>query len=251
MAEWNPWHGCRKYSAGCANCYVYRRDAKYELDASAVRKNAAFDLPVRRLRDGSYKLKGPETVFTCFTSDFFLDEADEWRAEAWRMMRERTDLEFFFITKRILRFYERLPADWGAGYSNVSIGVTCETQEKADERLPFFLGLPVRHKTIICEPMLEAVNFSAYLSPAIEQVVVGGESGENARLMRYKWAAAVREQCVAAKVPFYFKQTGARFEKDGREYRILRKFQMSQARKSGLSWAGARSPSLPNAPVGE
>ncbi len=240
MAEWNPWHGCQKYSAGCANCYVYRRDAKYELDASAVRKNAAFDLPVRRLRDGTYKLKGPEQVFTCFTSDFFLDQADDWRAEAWRMMRERSDLEFFFITKRILRFYERLPEDWGDGYENVSIGVTCENQAKADERLPFFLRLPIRHKTIICEPMLEAVDFSPYLGPAIEQVVVGGESGDTARLMRYDWALGVRRQCEAASVPFYFKQTGARFEKDGREYRIPRRLQFSQARKSGLSWLGKR-----------
>ncbi len=240
MAEWNPWHGCQKYSAGCANCYVYRRDAKYELDASAVRKNAAFDLPVRRLRDGTYKLKGPEQVFTCFTSDFFLDQADDWRAEAWRMMRERSDLEFFFITKRILRFYERLPEDWGDGYENVSIGVTCENQAKADERLPFFLRLPIRHKTIICEPMLEAVDFSPYLGPAIEQVVVGGESGDTARLMRYDWALGVRRQCEAASVPFYFKQTGARFEKDGREYRIPRRLQFSQARKSGLSCPGNR-----------
>ena len=240
MAEWNPWHGCQKYSAGCANCYVYRRDAKYELDASAVRKNAAFDLPVRRLRDGTYKLKGPEQVFTCFTSDFFLDQADDWRAEAWRMMRERSDLEFFFITKRILRFYERLPEDWGDGYENVSIGVTYENQAKADERLPFFLRLPIRHKTIICEPMLEAVDFSPYLGPAIEQVVVGGESGDTARLMRYDWALGVRRQCEAASVPFYFKQTGARFEKDGREYRIPRRLQFSQARKSGLSCPGNR-----------
>ena len=240
MAEWNPWHGCQKYSAGCANCYVYRRDAKYELDASAVRKNAAFDLPVRRLRDGTYKLKGPEQVFTCFTSDFFLDQADDWRAEAWRMMRERSDLEFFFITKRILRFYERLPEDWGDGYENVSIGVTCENQAKADERLPFFLRLPIRHKTIICEPMLEAVDFSPYLGPAIEQVVVGGESGDTARLMRYDWALGVRRQCEAASVPFYFKQTGARFEKGGREYRIPRRLQFSQARKSGLSCPGNR-----------
>ena len=240
MAEWNPWHGCQKYSAGCANCYVYRRDAKYELDASAVRKNAAFDLPVRRLRDGTSKLKGPEQVFTCFTSDFFLDQADDWRAEAWRMMRERSDLEFFFITKRILRFYERLPEDWGDGYENVSIGVTCENQAKADERLPFFLRLPIRHKTIICEPMLEAVDFSPYLGPAIEQVVVGGESGDTARLMRYDWALGVRRQCEAASVPFYFKQTGARFEKDGREYRIPRRLQFSQARKSGLSCPGNR-----------
>jgi protein gp37 len=155
MAEWNPWHGCRKYSAGCQNCYVYRRDAKYELDASVVRKNAAFDLPVRRARDGSYKLKGPDDVFTCFTSDFLLDAADEWRTDAWRMIRERPDLNFFFITKRILRFRERLPEDWGEGYPNVSVGVTCENQAAADERLPYFLSLPIRNKTIVCEPMLK------------------------------------------------------------------------------------------------
>ena len=156
------------------------------------------------------------------------------------MMRERSDLEFFFITKRILRFYERLPEDWGDGYENVSIGVTYENQAKADERLPFFLRLPIRHKTIICEPMLEAVDFSPYLGPAIEQVVVGGESGDTARLMRYDWALGVRRQCEAASVPFYFKQTGARFEKDGREYRIPRRLQFSQARKSGLSCPGNR-----------
>jgi protein gp37 len=241
MAEWNPWHGCRKYSAGCQNCYVYRRDAKYDLDASAVRKNAAFDLPVRRLKDGSYKLGGPDSVFTCFTSDFFLDEADDWRAEAWRMMRERADLSFFFITKRILRFYERLPGDWGDGYPNVSIGVTCENQAAADERLPFFLSLPVKDRVIVCEPMLEAVDFSPYLGPEIRQVVVGGESGETARLMRYEWALGVRRQCEAAGVSLWFKQTGARFEKDGRVYQIPRRFQFSQARKSGLSLgAGGR-----------
>jgi len=236
MAEWNPWHGCHKYSPGCVNCYVYRRDAKYELDASAVRKNAAFDLPVRRMRDGTYKLKGTEEVFTCFTSDFFLAEADEWRAEAWRMMRERSDLHFFFITKRILRFQERLPDDWGDGYPNVTIGVTCENQAMANERLPYFLTLPVRHKLIICEPMLEAIDLSPYLSRAIERVAIGGESGENARLMRYEWAVAIHSQCKAAGVPLYFKQTGARFEKDGKVYRIPRKYQFSQAKKAGLTF---------------
>ncbi len=235
MADWNPWHGCVKYSPGCMHCYVYRRDAKYELDSSTAHKNAAFDLPVRRGRGGAYRIQAPDTVYTCFTSDFFLDQADPWRTEAWRMMKERSDLDFFFITKRILRFYEQLPPDWGAGYPNVSIGVTCENQAKADERLPFFLGLPIAHKTIICEPMLERVDFSPYLGPTIERVVIGGESGNEARLMRYDWALAVRDQCREQNVPFYFRQTGANFEKDGRVYRIPRKHQSSQARKSGLS----------------
>jgi protein gp37 len=81
----------------------------------------------------------------------------------------------------------------------------------------------------------EAVDLRPYLSPAIRQVVAGGESGENARLMRCAWAADLRRQCDEANVPFWFKQTGARFEKDGRVYRIPRRLQFSQARKSGLS----------------
>ena len=137
-------------------------------------KNAAFDLPIRRLRDGTYKLKGPDEVFTCFTSDFFLDQADDWRPEAWSMIRERGDLRFFFITKRILRFRERLPDDWGDGYPNVTIGVTCENQATANERLPYFLSLPIRHRFIICEPMLEAIDLRPYLTPAIERVAIGG-----------------------------------------------------------------------------
>ncbi len=236
MAEWNPWHGCRKHSAGCAHCYVYRRDAKYELDASVVKKNAAFDLPVRRRRDGSYTLQGPDEIATCFTSDFFIEEADVWRPEAWRMMRERRDLSFLFITKRIMRFYEGLPADWGKGYENVTVGVTCENQRMADERLPLFLAAPVHKKLIICEPMLEAVDLRAYLHGGIAQVAAGGESGDEARLMRYEWALGLREQCREAGVPFWFRQTGARFEKDGKVYRIKRRDQFSQARKSGLCW---------------
>ena len=235
MALWNPWHGCVKYSTGCLNCYVYRRDAKYDLDASVVSKNAAFDLPVRKKRDGSYKIAAPDTVFTCFTSDFFLDQADAWRGEAWAMMKERHDLSFFFITKRILRFYEQLPADWGEGYPNVAIAVTCENQAAANERLAFLRGLPIRQKYIVCEPMLEAVDFSEFLQDGICQVVAGGESGANARLMRYEWALDLRRQCDAAGIPFVFKQTGARFEKDGRVYRIPRAQQHAQARKSGLS----------------
>lgn len=237
MSQWNPWHGCHKYSPGCLNCYVYRGDAKYERDASVVKKTKQFDLPLKKTRSGEYKLLPPETVYTCFTSDFLVSDADEWRREAWRMMRLRSDLSFFFITKRILRFGDCAPDDWGDGYENVSIGVTCENQAMADERLPCFLTLPVKQRSIILEPMLESIDISKYLTGGIARVVLGGESGESARLMRYEWAKSVSEQCRLAGVPFWFKQTGARFEKDGRLYRIKRADQMKQARKSLLSSA--------------
>lgn len=53
--SWNPWHGCRKLSEGCRHCYVYRQDAQHDKDSREVRRTAAFNLPVRRTRDGRYK----------------------------------------------------------------------------------------------------------------------------------------------------------------------------------------------------
>lgn len=235
MALWNPWHGCHKLSPGCQNCYVYRTDAKYNRDASQVVQNGDFYLPMRRKRNGQYQLSPGELVFTCMTSDFFLPDADEWRKELWQMIRQRDDLTFFIITKRIDRFRISLPDDWGEGYPNVVVACTTENQDRADYRLPIFLSLPIRHKLIACEPLLERIDLSAYLSPQIEQVVAGGESGTQARVCRYDWILALREQCQTAGVKFYFKQTGAHFVKDGKLYQIPRALQHKQAKKAGIN----------------
>ena len=133
MANWNPWHGCHKLSAGCKNCYVYRTDARYEKDSSVVTKTQNFRLPVMKKRDGSDKIPSGELVWTCFTSDFLVEDADEWRQDAWEIMRIRSDLSFLFITKRIDRLEQCLPDDWGIGYPNVHICCTVENQEMADE----------------------------------------------------------------------------------------------------------------------
>lgn len=133
MAIWNPWHGCKKISPGCYNCYVYRRDAEFGKDSSIVKKTAAFDLPLKRNRKKEYKLQPEEEpVYTCMTSDFFIEQADAWRQEAWAMIKERSDLHFVIITKRIHRFARCIPADWGDGYGNVTICCTCENQSRAD-----------------------------------------------------------------------------------------------------------------------
>ncbi len=240
MSSWNPWHGCTKVSPGCAKCYVYRRDAEYGKDASVVTKTSSFDLPVRKDRKKQYKLKpedGP--VMTCFTSDFFHPAADGWRPEAWAMMKERSDLDFYFITKRPERFFEGLPSDWGDGYENVGIGCTCENQAMADKRLPVFLELPIRHKEIIHEPMLGPVNIEKYLSrygEAVECVSCGGESGNDARIMDYAWVLESHIQCVKYGVPFSFHQTGYHFRKGGKLYTIDRKDQQTQAKKAGLDY---------------
>lgn len=87
--------------------------------SSLCRKTAAFDLPLRRKRDKSYKIPGGKVVFTCFNSDFLLEDADEWRKECWQMIRRREDVYFYFFTKRIHRFEQCMPPDWGDGYENV------------------------------------------------------------------------------------------------------------------------------------
>lgn len=237
-AGWNPWHGCTKVSPGCKYCYVYRQDAMYGSDKSSseVTKNLDFDLPIKRKRDNSFKIPSGTIVFTCFTSDFLVADADAWRPVAWQMMRERKDLMFYFFTKRIDRLSECLPEDWGDGYENVLIGCTVENQAMADYRLPIFNSLPIKHKSIIVGPILEAVDLDPYLNKSIEEVAVSGESGMDARLCDYDWVLSIREQCIRHDIPFSFHQTGAKLMKNGKVYNIVRRFQISQARKAGIDY---------------
>lgn len=207
-----------------------------EIGSNLCRKTGNFNLPVKRRRDKSYKIPPNKVIFTCFTSDFLLSDADEWRSECWAMMRERSDCRFYFFTKRIDRFSECVPDDWGDGYDNVMVGCTVENQEMADYRLPIFKELPIKHKSIIVSPMLTAVDLSPFLDASIEEVSVGGESGVDARPCDYNWILDLRRQCVEKNVPFRFHQTGARLIKDGRLYRIRRCFQLSQAHKANIDF---------------
>ncbi len=234
---WNPWHGCHKISPGCAHCYVYRMDARHEKDSAVVTKNADFDLPLRHRRDGTYRLPAGSVIPTCFTSDFFLEDADPWRPDAWRIIRERQDAHFFIITKRIHRLPECLPPDWGDGYENVTIYCTVENQDRADFRLPLYAAAPIRHKGLILEPLLESIDLTPYLGGNwLTEVSVGGESGNEARPCHYDWVLSIRQQCMDAGVAFAFRQTGARFVKDGKLYRIPRRLQHAQARKANLDY---------------
>lgn len=234
---WNLWHGCHKLSTGCMHCYVYRGDSKRGIDSSVVAKTASFGLPIqRKKRDGTYKIPSGTLVYTCFTSDFFLEDADRWRAEAWAMIRERSDLRFLMITKRIDRLHVELPGDWGDGYENVTICCTVENQDRADYRLPIFRTAPVRHKSIICEPLLDRVDLIPHdIGGWAEQVVAGGESGADARPCNFDWVMELRNLCEREHVSFWFKQTGAKFVKDGKLYSIPRRLQHSQARKAGMN----------------
>ena len=234
---WNLWHGCHKLSAGCQHCYVYRGDAKRNIDSTIVRKTKNFDLPVQTKRNGEYKIPSGTLLYTCFTSDFFVEDADLWRIEAWEMMQVRSDLRFLMITKRIDRLHESLPKDWGDGYENVTICCTVENQKCADYRLPIFKATPIKHKIIICEPLLERIDLQLYdIGSWAEQIVAGGESGKEARPCNFDWILELRNLCVKNNVSFWFKQTGSKFVKDGRTYNIARQFQHLQARKAAINF---------------
>lgn len=234
MANWNPWHGCHKYSAGCEHCYVYRMDEKHGKDASIVTKTSDFNKPIRKDRQKNYKIPSGSIVYTCFTSDFFVEEADAWRDEAWRMIKQRSDCHFFMITKRIERVMSHVPSDWKEGYDNVTICCTIENQDRANARLPIYQAANIKHKELICEPLLENINIEAWLNESIEQVTAGGESGLEARTCEYEWILHLREQCQKKDISFYFKQTGAHFKKDGHLYFVRRKDQHTQARKANI-----------------
>lgn len=233
--SYNPWHGCHKISAGCVNCYMFRGDEQFDRDANTVRKTQAFSLPIQKKRDGSYKVKSQTTLYTCLTSDFFIEEADEWRNEVWSMIKERVDCHFFIITKRINRFLECIPSDWELGYDNVTIACTVENQTQADLRLPLFKIYPIKHKIIICEPILERIDLSNYLDQSIEEVLVGGESGPNARVCDYEWVLELKNQADMNKIDFTFKQTGANFVKQNKRYQIQRMNQLTQAKRANIN----------------
>lgn len=232
---WNPWHGCHKFSEGCRHCYVYRTDGKYGKDSSIVTRTEKFDLPLQKKKNGDYKIPSGNLVYTCFTSDFFVEDADEWRSEVWNMMRVRSDLDFLFLTKRINRFYDCIPDDWGEGYKNVTICCTMENQKEVDYRLPIYKSAPIKHKIIICEPLLSKIDFSPHLGDWVEQIVAGGESGYEARVCEFDWIMDIRRQCIEAGISFWFKQTGSKLLKDGQLYTITKRLQHSQARKAGLN----------------
>lgn len=211
--NWEPWTGCYKISDGCTHCYFYGPNAK-RFGQNAIQKTDKFDWPIRKNAKSEYNIKGNKILATCFATDFFLPEADEWRKEVWLMIKQRPDIDFLILTKRIDRFLISLPSDWGDGYSNVNIGCTVENQELADYRLPLFLSYPIKRRFIACSPLLESMDISPYLH-GINHVTVNGESGRDARECDYTWVLDIREQCVRANITFWFKGTGTLFKRDG------------------------------------
>lgn len=237
---WNPWHGCIKISEGCEHCYMYFLDRLRGGDGRRIYKTQGFDYPLQRKRGGGYKIKSGEQIRVCMTSDFFLEEADIWRPEAWQMMKERCDVRFFLLTKRPERVADCLPPDWGEGRDNVFFNVTCENQRRADERLPILLSLPFKHKGVMAAPLIGGLDIEQYLATGmIEQVIAGGENYDGARPCHFEWVQSLSSQCKKHDVTFCFIETGSTFVKDGKTYRMPdKRVQSEMALKAGVNHTG-------------
>jgi len=197
-ATWNPWHGCQKVSPGCAHCYMYRDKNRYGQDpAQIVRGKTTFRLPI--------KWKEPRVIFTCSWSDFFIKEADQWREEAWDVIRSTPHHTYQILTKRPERIASHVPEDWPL--PNVWLGVSVE-----NPRYYWRIGA-VREtaafvRFLSLEPLLAPMPDLPL--EGISWVIVGGESGPQCRPMNPEWVCEIRDLCREAHVPFFFKQWGGK-----------------------------------------
>ena len=198
---YNPWQGCKKISAGCRFCYMYRDKRRYGKNPSVVVRSAdpTFYAPMK-------KFKGP-LVFTCSWSDFFITQADEWRDEAWYVIRSTPHLTYQILTKRPHLIKERLPKDWKDGWKNVWLGVTIENQE-SDWRAEALKEIPASLRFVSHEPMLEPINMRYF--PWFKWVITGGESGvkDQWRPAQIEWFRKVRDRCFREGIPYFHKQNG-------------------------------------------
>jgi protein gp37 len=204
---WNPWQGCTWASPGCDHCYMYAWAERFHQDPTVVRKsqstwNDPYTWHRKALKEGKRK-----RVFTCSLSDFFHQDADAWRNDAWKVIRETPALDYLILTKRPGRIHHCLPDDWGNGYRNVWLGVSIESKTYL-WRMAALKTIPAPVRWLSVEPLLEDLGILDLTG--IQWVVVGGESGNrsnNFRPMDHAWARAIRDQCVQHGVAFFFKQS--------------------------------------------
>lgn len=206
--------------------------------AEIYRVKGNFDYPLHKDRFGNYKIRSGEFLRVCMTSDFFLSEADCWRAEAWEIIRKRSDVIFILVTKRPQRIPESLPDDWGDGWENVWLNITAENQKRADERIPILLELPFKHKGVLVAPFIGEISLEKYLrSQKIENVWCGGENYDGARPLYQSWVVKLSQECRKNDVTFSFFETGNIFIKNGEKFKIFDKTeQMKKAFSENLNY---------------
>jgi len=221
-SSWNPVTGCSKISDGCLNCYAERLALRLQkMGLKKYRNGFKVTLHREALKE-PLRWKTPRMIFVCSMSDLFHEEVpDSFIREIFWVMNRATQHIFQILTKRAERLAEF--ADKVKWSKNIWAGVTVESA-KYLYRIDYLKKVPAKVKFISMEPLLGPVpEIREYLGE-IDWVIVGGESGPNARPMRPEWVRDIRDACLAKGIPFFFKQWGGINKKktgrklDGKEY---------------------------------
>lgn len=241
----NPWIGCSKVSAGCANCYAEemmdRRFGKatWGDNGTRVRTSEANWKKPLAWNKAAEAAGVRHRVFCASLADVFEDRPrsglDRWRVELFELILATPCLDWLLLTKRpehahamMLSALDEIGQNTVWPMPNIWIGTSVENQEQADKRIPALLSVPAKVRFLSMEPLLGPVNLADLAFwvdpkdgsiiacedrdpedfPHIHWVIVGGESGHDARPMHPDWVRSLRDQCAAAGVPFFFKQWG-------------------------------------------
>ncbi len=211
---WNPVTGCTKVSQGCKHCYAERM-AKRLHGMGSPRYARGFRLTLQEdLVDLPRKWRKPRTVFVNSMSDLFQDGVPfEFIQRVFKTMEECPQHTFQILTKRSERLLElSYRLKWP---QNVWMGVSVEN-ESVLHRIEHLAEVPAAIQFVSCEPLLGPLENLSLAN--IHWVIVGGESGPEARPMECAWVESIFRQCRRAKVAFFFKQWGGvRKDRTGRK----------------------------------
>jgi protein gp37 len=212
-ATWNPVTGCTKISAGCDNCYAERFSERFR----GVRGHpfeSGFDLTLRPERlHQPLTWKRSRMVFVNSMSDLFHKGVpEEFIDRVFDTMEAANWHVFQILTKRssIMRDFLRRRYKARSAPEHMWFGVSIEDSKRLS-RVKHLRDSPAHVRFLSIEPLIGPVSELDLTD--IHWVIVGGESGPQARPINPDWVREIRDQCVTAKVAFFFKQWGGRNKK--------------------------------------
>jgi protein gp37 len=216
-ATFNPWIGCQKVSRGCVHCYAEelmdKRYGRVQWGPTGTRVRTAasnWRQPLRWNRQ-AFAAGERKRVFCSSLADVFEDrpELDTWRRDLAQLITATPHLDWLLLTKRPENAKQMIYEMWfpdAAWPKNYWLGTSVEDRKSGLPRIDVLRGVPAPLRFLSVEPLVEDIG-PIDLS-GIGWVIVGGESGAAASPMHPAWARSVRDQCIAAGVPFLFKQWG-------------------------------------------
>lgn len=216
-ATWNPVRGCTKISPGCKFCYAEVFAERFRgVPGHPYEQGFDIRLVPERLEE-PLKWKKPKMIFVNSMSDLFHEKVPtKYIHEVFNIMIKAHWHTFQVLTKRSERLLEIYPElEWP---NNVWMGVSIESN-KYIYRSDDLSKVPAAVRFLSVEPLLEMIPNLPLKN--INWVIVGGESGRNARPMKLEWARSIKDQCESAGVAFFLKQLGGRINKRGGEMALL------------------------------